>query len=355
MSAIAIAGRGLGAGDPTFFVADVASNHDGDLGRAKELIRLAREAGADAVKFQHFLARDIVSDRGFRELGGQLSHQSGWKRSVYEVYERYELNRDWNDELVQTAADAGITFMTTPYDRAAVESMAPHVPAFKIGSGDITWTDFLELIATQGKPVLLATGAADMADVERAVAAIRRHTDELVLMQCNTNYTGDPENFRYVNLNVLRTFAERWPGVPLGLSDHTTGHAAVLGAIALGARVVEKHFTDDNDREGPDHAFSLNPAAWREMVDRSRELEAALGDGVKRVEPNERDTIVVQRRALRLTRDKQAGDVIAADDLEALRPAPAGALAPYAADQVLGHRLAVAKPAGAAIERGDVD
>jgi N-acetylneuraminate synthase len=355
VSAVRIAGRGLGPTDPTFFIADVASNHDGDLGRAKHLIELSKEAGADAVKFQHFLAKDIVSDYGFSQLAGQLSHQAGWKKSVYEVYEQYELNRDWNAELVETAREVGITFMTTPYDRAAVEAMAPHVPAFKVGSGDITWIDFLELIASQGKPVLLATGASTMDDTVRAVEAILRHTDELVVMQCNTNYTGDPENFQHVNLNVLRTFAARWPDLPLGLSDHTPGHAAVLGAIALGARVVEKHFTDDNDREGPDHAFSLNPVRWREMVDRSRELEAALGDGVKRVEPNEADTIVVQRRSLRLTRDKSAGETIDPTDIEALRPAPEGALPPYRAAEAVGRRLAVAKPAGASIEPGDLE
>jgi sialic acid synthase SpsE len=340
--------------DPTVFIADVASNHDADLERAKHLIHLAHEAGADAVKFQHFLAKDIVSDYGFRNLGGQLSHQAGWKKSVYEVYEHYELNRDWNAELFATAAEAGIPFMTTPYDQAAVEQLAGDVPAFKVGSGDVTWTAFLELIAQQGKPVLLATGAASMEDVERAVAAVQRHTDQLVLMQCNTNYTGDPDNFRYVNLNVLRTFAERWPGMPLGLSDHTPGHAAVLGAIALGARVVEKHFTDDNDRDGPDHAFSLNPTTWRDMVERARELELAFGDGVKRIEANERDTVVVQRRAVRLTRDVDAGETLSAGDLEVLRPAPPGALQPYELDGAIGRRVAVPKPAGSALEAGDL-
>jgi sialic acid synthase SpsE len=352
---VSIDGHPIAVDAPTYFIADVASNHDGDLERAKQLIWLCKEAGADAVKFQHFLAKDIVSDYGFKNLGGQLSHQAAWKKSVYEVYEQYELNRDWTPGLAETAREAGITFMTTPYDPAAVEAVAPLVPAWKIGSGDITWTAFLDLIAQQGKPVLLATGAATMEDTERAVESILRHTSDLVLMQCNTNYTGDPENFRFVNLNVLRTFADRWPGVPLGLSDHTPGHAAVLGAIALGARVVEKHFTDDNSREGPDHPFSMNPVTWREMVDRSRELEAALGDGMKRVEANEQDPIVVQRRALRLRADKSAGSVLSADDVEALRPAPADALEPYRLDEVVGRRLVSSKSAGAALSADDLE
>jgi N-acetylneuraminate synthase len=354
-TSINIGTRTVDAESPTYFIADVASNHDGDLERAKHLIHLCAEAGADCAKFQHFLAKDIVSDYGFRNLGGQMAHQAAWEKPVYEVYEDYELNRSWNGELARTAGEAGIDFMTTPYDFQAVEEVAPLVPAYKIGSGDITWTDMLRRVAREGKPVLLATGASAMDDVVRAVEAVLAENRQLLLMQCNTNYTGDPENFRYVNLRVLDAFGERWPGMPLGLSDHTPGHAAVLGAIALGARAVEKHFTDDNDRVGPDHAFSLNPATWREMVDRSRELELALGDGEKRIEPNERDSAIVQRRALRLRVQKQAGDELSADDLESLRPAPEGTVPPYALEQVVGRRLSTAKDAGEALVAGDVE
>ena len=354
-TSIQIADRTIDANSPTYFIADVASNHDGDLGRAKELIHLCAEAGADCAKFQHFLAKDIVSDYGFRHLGGQMAHQAAWEKPVYEVYEDYELNRSWNDELARAAEEAGIHFMTTPYDFQAVDEVSPLVPAYKIGSGDITWTDMLRRVARESKPVLLATGASDMDDVERAVEAVLAENPQLLLMQCNTNYTGDLQNFKYVNLCVLQTFAERWPGMPLGLSDHTPGHAAVLGAIALGARAVEKHFTDDNDRVGPDHAFSLNPATWREMVDRSRELELALGDGEKRIEPNERDSAIVQRRSLRLRTEKRAGDELGPDDLESLRPAPEGSVPPYALEQVVGRRLSADKDAGDALLTGDVE
>jgi N-acetylneuraminate synthase len=339
---------------PTYFIADVASNHDGDLGRAKTLIHLAREAGADAVKFQHFLARSIVSDYGFRHLGGQLSHQAAWSKPVYEVYEDYELDRGWTEELAAEAGRAGIDFMSTPYDHEAVEELAPLVPAFKVGSGDITWTEMLVDVARRGKPVLLATGASEMPEVERAVEAVLSHNPQLLLMQCNTNYTGEPENFAHVNLRVLVGYAQRWPGLLLGLSDHTPGHAAVLGAVALGARAIEKHFTDDTSREGPDHGFSMTPASWREMVDRTRELELALGDGVKRVEANERDTVVVQRRCVRLARDRARGDVLEAADVECLRPAEAGALEPHRAQEAVGAVLAVDKVRGEALRDGDL-
>lgn len=340
---------------PTYFVADIAANHDGDLKRAKDLIRLAKDAGADAAKFQHFKAEKIVSDYGFTALGGQFSHQAKWEKPVFEVYRDYSLNRDWNGELAQTARDAGIHWMTTPYDIEAADSVVDLLPAFKIGSGDITWPDFIEYVAAKGKPMLLATGAASMADVEIAVEAVLRQNRRICVMQCNTNYTGSLENFRFVNLRVLQAYALHWPGMVLGLSDHTPGHATALGAVALGARVVEKHFTDDVTRKGPDHPFSMTPAAWRVMVAGVREIENALGDGVKRVEENESDTVVVQRRCLRLTRKLSAGDTIAASDLEALRPAPAGAAAPRDMAVIVGRRLGASKEAGDALYWSDLE
>ncbi len=313
---------------PTVFIADIAANHDGDLDRAKALIHLAKQAGADVAKFQHFTAGTIVSDRGFRTLGGQQSHQSTWKKSVVQVYQEASVDPGWTPILKAECDRAGIVFMTSPYAPALVDAVDPFVPGFKIGSGDITWHGILRHIARKGKPVLLACGASTADEVDAAVRLLLAENPQLVLMQCNTNYTGSRENFRHVHLNVLRAFAEQYPGIPLGFSDHTPGHAAVLGAVALGARVVEKHFTDDNGRTGPDHAFALDPASWREMVERTRELELALGTGAKRIAENERQTVVVQRRAWRATRDLPAGAVLCDADLFPLRPCPADAVPP---------------------------
>lgn len=349
-----IGGKKIFIDAPTYFIADIASNHDGDIERAKSLIWLAKEAGADAVKFQHFKADKIVSDYGFKNLGTKISHQSSWDKSVFEIYKQHECNRDWTEELAKTAKRAKIDFLTTPYDIEAVEMLDQYIPAYKIGSGDITWIDFIEIIAKRNKPVILATGASNMDDVERAVDAILKYNPQLVLLQCNTNYTGSPDNFKYINLKVLQTFAARYPNMILGLSDHTPLHATVLGAIALGARVIEKHFTDDNARQGPDHAFSMNPETWREMIERSRELEFALGDGIKRIEPNESDTVVVQRRCLRLFHNINAGDKIKEDDLESLRPAPRGTIEPYEISKVIGKTLTVSKSAGDALFENDL-
>ncbi|PZM67282.1 N-acetylneuraminate synthase family protein [Paenibacillus dendritiformis] len=347
--------RKISNSTPTYFIADIAANHDGDLSRAKELIWLAKEAGADAAKFQHYKAESIVSDVGFRKLKTKFSHQAAWEKSVFDTYRQYECNREWNEELAQTASKAGIDFMTTPYDYDAVERLDTYIPAYKIGSGDITWTDFIETIAKKGKPVILATGASSMEDVERAVEAVLKYNQQIALLQCNTNYTGSLENLKHVNLRVLQRYAQKFPNMLLGLSDHTPGHTTVLGAIALGARIIEKHFTDDNTRKGPDHSFAMNPKTWREMVERSREMEAALGDGLKRVEDNERETVIVQRRCLRLTRNMNIGERLNARDVEVLRPAPLNAYMPYELNDLIGKVLLVSKEKGDALFKTDVE
>jgi len=354
-SSISVNGRSISIDQPSYFIADIAANHDGDLERAKALIWLAKEAGADAAKFQHFKAEKIVSDLGFKSLGSQQSHQASWKKSVFEVFQDYECNREWNQELIQTAAQAKIDFITTPYDTDAVDELDPHLPAYKIGSGDITWIEFIEYVAKRNKPLFIASGASNLADVERAVAAALQHNRQLVLMQCNTNYTGSLENFKFINLNVLRSYAIKYPEMILGLSDHSPGHATVLGAIALGARVVEKHFTDDVLRVGPDHGFSMTPKTWREMVDRSRELENALGDGIKRVEPNETQTASLQQRCLYLTRDISVGEILSAADVEALRPVQDNSFKPYELVTAIGKKMLHGRKRGEFLLKSDLE
>jgi N-acetylneuraminate synthase len=338
MKNIKLNNKTIGENGPLYFIADIGANHDGDLNRAFKLIELAKEAGADAAKFQNFQANKIVSDVGFTGLGGQLSHQAKWKKPVFEVYKDASIPFDWTEKLKQKCDEVGIEYFTSPYDFESVDLVDPYVHLYKIGSGDITWIEIIEYIARKKKPVLVATGASDMEDVERAMTALQAITDDIVLMQCNTNYTGSPENFKYANLNVLTTFKNKYPGVLLGLSDHTSGHSTVLGAVALGARVFEKHFTDDNGREGPDHKFAMNPQTWRDMVDRANELYSALGDGVKRIEDNEKQSVIVQRRCIRATHALDQGHVITADDLEVLRPIPADGLPPYLVSSLIGKK-----------------
>jgi len=326
----------IGEKHPTYFIADIAANHDGDLERAKLLIRLAKEGGADAAKFQNFQAPKIVSDYGFKSLGGQQSHQSKWKKSVFEVYQDASVSFDWTPILRDECERVGIDYFSSPYDFEAIDKLADYMPAYKIGSGEIDWLEALQRMAAKGKPVILATGAATIGEVQRAVHSILELNKELVLMQCNTNYTADPENFNHIHLNVLKTYQTMFPEVVLGLSDHTHGHATVLGAVALGARVIEKHFTDDNSREGPDHKFAMNPQTWAEMVENTRQLEKALGSADKRVADNERDTVVIQRRCLRAARNIQAGETLTREMIDVLRPATPGAILPDKIQEVVG-------------------
>lgn len=341
--------------EPTYFIADIAANHDGDLERAKDLIYIAKNSGADCVKFQHFLAEKIVSDFGFKNLATHQSHQASWKKSVFEIYKDYECKRNWTAELVETAKKAEVEFMTTPYDFEILDEIDKYVNAYKIGSGDITWHEFLEQIAKLNKPVLLACGASDMAEVKNAVEVITKYNKKIVLMQCNTNYTAALENFKYINLNVLKTFSQEFSDMVLGLSDHTLGCSTVLGAVTLGARVIEKHFTDDNLRVGPDHKFAMNPKTWAEMIERTRELELALGDGVKRVEGNEQDTVIVQRRCIRIKKDLKRGEIITSNDIENLRPAPKGAYLPYEFEKIIDKKVNIDKQAGNAIFTGEIE
>jgi N-acetylneuraminate synthase len=355
MAEFSVTGRKVGDDHPTYFIADIAANHDGDLARATALIHIAAEAGADAVKFQHFQAARIVSDWGFRRLGSQRSHQAKWQKPVYEVYEDASLPRDWNRALKEAADQAGVHFFSSPYDLDAVDGLeALGVPAYKMGSGEITWPVIIERMIATGKPLFAATGASTLADVDRLMGWLGKARGGICLMQCNTNYTGSIENFRHIDLNVLKSYAVLYPWAVPGLSDHTPGHATVLGAVALGARAIEKHFTDDTTRTGPDHGFSMDPRSWRDMVDRTRELELALGSTVKRVADNERETVVVQRRALYAAHDLEAGHRLAGDDLVTLRPAPDDAVFPYQIDRVLGRTLRRALSAGEQLRFEDV-
>lgn len=342
---ISIGHKKLGHGQPTYFIADIAANHDSDLLRAKELIFQCAEAGADAAKFQNFDAASIVSDVGFKQLP-QMAHQASWKKSVFQVYEAASLNLDWTEELKATCESAGVEYLTTPYSIEIAKSIRTKVNAWKIGSGDITWHEFIEHLAQDNIPILLATGAANYKEVENAYEVAKRHCKDIVLMQCNTNYTGDVSNFEHIALNVLKTYQKKFPEAITGLSDHTPKHATVLGAVALGASVIEKHFTDDNDRDGPDHAFSLTSSSWREMVDRTRELEVALGDETKKIMPNEKDSAVVQRRAIRASQDLKAGTVIVDSMLIPLRPCPKEALAPFQKAKLIGKTLLIDINAG---------
>lgn len=344
----------VGENKPTYFIADIAANHDGDLSRAKDLIWLAKEAGADCAKFQHFLPQKIVSDFGFQKLKKLNTHQSQWKKSVFDIYQKYHTRRNWTTELVKTCQKASIEFMTTPYDIEIVNDINKFVSAFKIGSGDITYHKLIKETALKNKPILLACGASTLDEIEMAIKLIKKYNNKICLMQCNTNYTGSLDNFKFINLNVLKFFHKKWPNMILGLSDHTPGHSTVIGAITLGAKVIEKHFTDNNNRIGPDHSFAMNPTTWKNMIDASKEIEFALGDGIKKIEKNEIQTSIIQKRSIRCKINLVKGHQIKEDDLIALRPASKKSIKPYHESKILKKKLNKNKKAGEELFWSDI-
>ena len=345
----------IGEGTPTYFIADIAANHDGSLDRAKNLIWLAKDAGANAAKFQHFKANEIVSGYGFSNLHNFESHQSSWKKSVIETYREASLPTEWTSELKKTCDSAGITFLSTPYDFDSVDLIDEYVSAYKIGSGDIDWLELIKYVDKKNKPIIVATGASNFAETERVVSLLKSSPNMFAVLQCNTNYTAQIENFSHINLKVIELFKETWPGLVVGLSDHSRGLAAVLGAIALGAKIIERHFTDDISREGPDHKFATNPSEWKFMVEEARCLELALGDKKKEICENERISSIVQRRCVRANSSLKLGSKLKRSDLSVLRPATPGSIRPNEIDQVIGRTLKVDIETGKELQWSDIE
>ncbi|MEO8097246.1 MAG: N-acetylneuraminate synthase family protein [Acidobacteriota bacterium] len=315
---IKIGDRLVGEGQPALIIADIGANFDGSLEKAKELAHAVKEGGGDVAKIQSFLAPKIVSGKGFGSMKLKGVHGS-WNKPVEQVFEAAEFPREWHAEFISYCRKIGIIGTSSPYDYEAVDLLDEiGVDFYKIGSGDITWLEMLSYIASKGKPMALATGASTLAEVDEAVRTIEQTGNrDLMLMQCITNY---PSKISSANLNVLKTYSSAYD-IVTGYSDHSPGDVVVLGAIALGAKVIEKHFTLDKSAPGPDHPHSMDPGEFRQMIQRIRSLEAAMGDYRKEVVEEEAETVIVQRRGLYANADIRPGQAITRADVIELRPA----------------------------------
>lgn len=315
MQRLLIGERWIGDGEPCFIVAEAGANHNRDLGMAKELIAVAAEAGADAVKFQTYSAETLYSKQTpkFTYLEG-LTDKSTW-----DLIKEIELPREWQAELAEEAKKRGILFMSTPFDYRAVDELdALEVPVFKIASFEIVDLPLVRHAASKRKPVIISTGLADYEDIQDALAACREAgNDQVVLLQCASLYPAPPER---INLRAMETMRRAF-GTLVGLSDHTLGiHVAVAGA-ALGAAVIEKHYTLSRSLKGPDHPFAIEPGELRELVRQVREVEAALGDGRKLgPAPEEAEMHQKARRSLVAARAIPKGARIERDMLTIKRP-----------------------------------
>lgn len=310
-----------------FIIAEIGNNHEGDIARAQEMIMRAAEAGADAVKFQTITPEKLVSAKETARL---------------ETLSRFRLNMEQFSVLARAAESAGITFLSTPFDLDSVASLEPIVPAYKIASGDNDYFPLLERIAETNKPILLSTGMLNLDGVREATNCIeniwraRRFDPGLALLHCVVAY---PTPAAEANLGALREMAGL--GFTLGYSDHTIGNDSAVLSIALGARVIEKHFTlDKNISEFRDHKLSADPEEFADLVRRIRGAEQLLGTGVKRIMPVEQPALFSARRSIMAARDLPAGTVLSAADLTSLRPREG--LLPRQEAELIGRELTTA-------------
>lgn len=336
-SSLTIGSRIIGAGHPCFVIAEVGVNHNGELDRALRLIDHAAAAGADAVKFQTFKAERLVSVNAPKAAYQRDATDPG--QSQLEMLRALELRESDYGRLIERCRERGILFLSTPFEEDSASFLdGLGVGLFKLPSGEVTNLPFLRKVAAFGRPVILSTGMSTLAEVAEAVAVF--DTCPLALLHCVSNYPAAPEDS---NLRAMDTMTRAF-GLPVGWSDHTLGIEVSLAAVALGATIVEKHFTEDCSLPGPDHRASLEPAGLKALVTGIRAVEAALGHGRKAPAPSEAGTAQVARKSLFARHDLPAGHVLDADDLVALRPGDG--IPPGRADILIGRRLVRAVAAG---------
>ena len=314
---IKIGKRFIGENHPCYIIAEIGANFDCSLEKAKLLVEKAKECGADSVKFQSFISEKIVSKKGFASMILKGVHAT-WDKPIDEVFKEAEFPRDWHYKMKEFCDEIEIDFSTSPYDYEAVDLCEElNLPYIKIGSGEITWLEALDYIARKNKPIFLSTGDATLAEIDEAVRTIEATGNkDLVLLQCITNY---PSKVQSANINVLKTYRSAFD-ILVGYSDHSPGIVVPLGAVALGACVIEKHFTLNKFDKGPDHPHSMEPKEFKDMVKAIRELESAMGSTRKFVVDEEGETVIVQRRSLYARRSIEKDHRLELDDIIELRP-----------------------------------
>jgi N-acetylneuraminate synthase len=334
MPGIQVNGRRIGPGFPAYVVAELSANHGGDFDRAARTIDAAKAAGADAIKVQTYTADTLTirSDRKYFRVGsGTL-----WSgRTLYDLYEEAHMPWEWQPRLQQVAADLGLDFFSTPFDDTAVDFLETlHVPAYKIASFELIDLPLVRRVAKTGKPLMLSTGMASLAEIDAAVRAARAAgATEIALLKCTSAY---PAPASEMNLRTIPHLAQAFD-VPVGLSDHTLGIAVPVAAVAIGCCLVEKHFTLARSDGGPDSAFSLEPDEWRAMVDAIRVAESALG-AVHYDSVGTEAAGRTFRRSLFVVADVKAGEPFTRTSVRSIRPGYG--LAPHHIDEVIGRRAA---------------
>lgn len=314
MDRVRIGDRWVGAGEPCFVVAEAGSNHDRKLPQARRLVEVAAEAGCDAVKFQTFKADRIVAKVADRPK--YLDALTSPGESMHDIFSKLELPDEWHADLRDHAKAHGLLFFSTPFDEASADLLESlGVPCFKMASFELNHLPLVEHVARKGKPMIVSTGMADLSDIEDALAVIHAYHGEVVLLHCTSSY---PAPIEHANLRAMQTMREAFH-VPVGYSDHTPGWTAAVAAVALGACILEKHFTIDKTLPGPDHPFALDPGELKQMVRGVRDTEAALGTGRKHRMPPEEELHRLARRRIFAVVDIPKGTEIRPEMLAFLR------------------------------------
>ncbi|MDR6292079.1 N-acetylneuraminate synthase [Inquilinus ginsengisoli] len=331
MQEISIAGRKIGPDHPPYVICELSGNHNGELARALKMMEAAKATGADAVKLQTYTADTITlnhdSDQ-FRIKGGLWDG-----RLLYDLYQEASTPWEWHDALFAKARELGITIFSTPFDKTAVDLLEGlGAPAYKVASFEVVDLPLVEYIASKGKPMIISTGLANLAEIHEVIAAARRGgANQLVVLHCISSYPAPMED---ANLRTMPNLSQTFDVIS-GLSDHTMGTAASVTAIALGGSVIEKHFTLARADGGPDSAFSLEPEEFTRLVEDCKSAWAALGRVRYDLKGSEAGNIVF-RRSLYVTRDVKAGETLTEDNVRSIRPGYG--LAPKHQPEVLGRR-----------------
>src|SRR6185369_17047632 len=341
---IQVGDKRIGAGAPVFIIAEAGVNHNGDLDMAKRLIHVAVAAGADAVKFQSFKAEVLVTATAPK--ANYQTQTTPAAESQLEMLRKLELSKEDHEELAAYCKSKGILFLSTPFDEASADLLDTlSVPLFKISSGDLTNTPLLTHVAKKQKPVILSTGMANLAEVREAVETLNAAgCDKIVLLHCVSDYPADPAD---MNLRAIQTLRETF-GVPAGFSDHTQGLEVALAAAALGASVIEKHFTLDRTLPGPDHRASLEPAELTTFISGIRTVESSLGNGEKVPTAREIETAKVARRSIVAAQTIPSGKIVERHMLAVKRPATG--LPPAQLDSIVGRKTRVEIREGTLLE-----
>ena len=329
---IEINGRRIGPGYPTYIVAEMSANHNQSYEQAVELVKAAKEAGANAVKLQTYTPDTLTINCDAEPF--QIPTGNTWEGQIlYQLYAKAYTPWDWQPKLKKIANDLGLDCFSSPFDRSAVDFLSDmDVPAYKVASFELIDIPLIEYIARQGKPIIMSTGLSVLSELDEAVRTVRQAGGcQLALLKCNSAYPALPEE---MNLRTIPHMASLF-GVPVGLSDHTLGSVAAIAAVALGACIVEKHFALSRSVPGPDSAFSMEPDEFKAMAESIRLVEKALGE--VRYDPTEKEfTNRVFRRSLFVVRDVKAGDEFTEENVRSIRPG--NGLAPSFLPRVLGRQ-----------------